>query len=195
MNNKKNQTEAYNEAINSKHEDFGDRQKRRKKMNLYEIDKHYQEVLENGFSFDEETGEILFDTESLDQLQGEYNEKIDNIVCFVKSLEALNNAIKNEKKALDERIKFNDNKIERLKSYVSESLKQRQLKKFETSKNKLSFRKSESVNVLDESLLDKKFMKEKTTYTPDKTSIKKALKNGEEVSGAVLEVKENLQIK
>lgn len=164
-------------------------------MNLYEIDKHYQEVLENGFSFDEETGEILFDAESLDQLQGEYKEKIDNIVCFVKSLEALNNAIKNEKKALDERIKFNDNKIERLKSYVSESLKQRQLKKFETSKNKLSFRKSESVNVLDESLLDKKFMKEKTTYTPDKTSIKKALKNGEEVSGAVLELKENLQIK
>lgn len=164
-------------------------------MNLYEIDKHYQEVLENGFSFDDETGEILFDTESLDKLQGEYKDKIDNIVCFIKDIEALNLAIKNEKKALDERIKMNENKIERLKSYVSESLKQRQLKKFETSKNKLSFRKSESVNVLDESLLDKKFMKEKTTYTPDKTSIKKALKNGEEVSGAVLEVKENLQIK
>lgn len=164
-------------------------------MNLYEIDKHYQEVLENGFSFDEETGEVLFDTESLDKLQGEYNEKIDNIVCFVKSLEALNNAIKNEKKSLDERIKFNDNKIERLKSYVSESLKQRQLKKFETSKNKLSFRKSESVNVIDESLLGMKFLKKKITYTPDKTLIKKALKNGEEVKGATLEVKENLQIK
>lgn len=164
-------------------------------MNLYEIDKHYQEVLENGFSFDEETGEVLFDTESLDTLQGEYNEKIDNIVCFIKDLEALNLAIKNEKKALDERIKMNDNKIERLKNYIIGSLNQRQLKKFETSKNKLSFRKSESVNVLDESLIDKKFMKEKITYSVDKTSIKKALKNGEVVDGATLEVKENLQIK
>lgn len=164
-------------------------------MNLYEIDKHYQEVLENGFSFDEETGEVLFDTESLDTLQGEYNEKIDNIVCFIKDLEALNVAIKNEKKALDERIKMNDNKIERLKNYIIGSLNQRQLKKFETSKNKLSFRKSESVNVLDESLIDKKFMKEKITYSVDKTSIKKALKNGEVVDGATLEVKENLQIK
>lgn len=164
-------------------------------MNLYEIDKHYQEVLENGFSFDEETGEVLFDTESLDTLQGEYNEKIDNIVCFIKDLEALNLAIKNEKKALDERIKMNDNKIERLKGYIVGSLNQRQLKKFETSKNKLSFRKSESVNVLDESLIDKKFMKEKITYSVDKTSIKKALKNGEVVDGATLEVKENLQIK
>lgn len=164
-------------------------------MNLYEIDKHYQEVLENGFSFDEETGEVLFDTESLDTLQGEYNEKIDNIVCFIKDLEALNGAIKNEKKALDERIKMNDNKIERLKNYIIGSLNQRQLKKFETSKNKLSFRKSESVNVLDESLIDKKFMKEKITYSVDKTSIKKALKNGEVVDGATLEVKENLQIK
>lgn len=164
-------------------------------MNLYEIDKHYQEVLENGFSFDEETGEVLFDTESLDTLQGEYNEKIDNIVCFIKDLEALNGAIKNEKKALDERIKMNDNKIERLKNYIIGSLNQRQLKKFETSKNKLSFRKSESVNVLDESLIDKKFMKEKITYSVDKTSIKKALKNGEVVDGATLEVNENLQIK
>lgn len=164
-------------------------------MNLYEIDKHYQEVLENGFSFDGETGEVLFDTESLDTLQGEYNEKIDNIVCFIKDLEALNLAIKNEKKALDERIKMNDNKIERLKGYIVGSLNQRQLKKFESSKNKLSFRKSESVNVFDESLIDKKFMKEKITYSVDKTSIKKALKNGEVVDGATLEVKENLQIK
>ena len=66
-------------------------------MNLYEIDKHYQEVLENGFSFDDETGEVLFDTESLDKLQGEYNEKIDNIKVVPSQLDTEFELVKDSK--------------------------------------------------------------------------------------------------
>ena len=63
-------------------------------MKLYEINQHYLEVLENGFSFDEETGEILFDKENLDQLEGAFEEKVDNIACYIKDLEGLKSAKK-----------------------------------------------------------------------------------------------------
>ena len=46
-------------------------------MNLFEISKAYEEVIENGFKEDSETGEILFDEESLDELIGDFNSKVD----------------------------------------------------------------------------------------------------------------------
>ena len=48
-------------------------------MQLYEIDKRCMEVLEQGFSVDEETGEILFDAENMDKLDVEFNDKVDNV--------------------------------------------------------------------------------------------------------------------
>ena len=51
---------------------------------LYEINNDYVNVIENGFSIDEETGEILFDKTNLDELEIEFKEKADNIACYIK---------------------------------------------------------------------------------------------------------------
>ena len=60
---------------------------------------------------------------------------------------------------------------------------------------KISFRKSESIEITDEESIDKQFIKEKISTTIDKTAIKKAIKDWLEVKGAELKTNNNLQIK
>lgn len=164
-------------------------------MGLYEIDKRYMEVLDQGFSVDEDTGEILFDAENIDKLDDQFNEKVDNIACFIKDLNGLNDSIANEIKALQERKKQNDAKVDRLKGYLQSSMQLRNLNKLETTRNKLSFRKSVSVMVEDESLIDEDLFTVKVEKKLDKNKVKALLKEGIEVDGCKLQENINLQIK
>lgn len=68
-------------------------------------------------------------------------------------------------------------------------------KEFNTELYKLSYRKSEAVEITNENALPKEFMKEKITTAPDKTLIKEALKNWQEVPWASIKINQNLQIK
>ena len=68
-------------------------------------------------------------------------------------------------------------------------------KEFNTELYKLSYRKSESVEISNENALPKEFLKEKITTAPDKVAIKEALKNWQEVPWASIKVSQNLQVK
>ena len=164
-------------------------------MNLYEIDKAYLDVIESGFSFDDETGELLFDESMMDQLEGEFNTKIDNICAYIKNQEALKSGISDEIKSLNDRKKSVDNKIDYLKKLITDSMARRDVKKLETPRNRISFRKSVSVNVLDESQIDGSYFVEKVERKLDKKTLLADLKNGVEVDGAELLEKQNIQIK
>ena len=59
---------------------------------------------------------------------------------------------------------------------------------------KLSYRKSEVVEVYDETKIPKEFIKVETKETPMKAEIKKAIKNGAIVEGATVVTKNNLTI-
>ena len=149
-------------------------------MTIYEIDKAIMECV------DLETGEII-DTEKLDKLQMEREEKIENVACWIKDLKAEAEALKNEKQALAERQKVAENKAESLKKWLAYAL---QGEKFKTPKCAISFRKSEAVEVTDEGLNN--LMKEHDellTYKapePNKTAIKQAIKDGLNVAGVQL---------
>ena len=67
--------------------------------------------------------------------------------------------------------------------------------RFETPKCSISYRKSEVVNVFDESQIPKDYIKIKTETSVDKTAVKKAIKNGVAINGATLDTKLNMQIK
>ena len=164
-------------------------------MNLFEISKAYEEVIENGFHEDSETGEILFDEESLDELIGDFNSKVDNIVCYIKNLETLNTGIKKEIDSMSARKKANEKKIENLKSYIVSVLKSRDLKKYQTEKNAINIRKSSLIEIIDIDDIDDKYKTVKTTYAPNKAEIKTAILSGKTVDGAKIVEKENLQIK
>lgn len=151
---------------------------------LYEIN---QDILN---CIDFETGEIL-DYEKLEELQIEKNEKIENIALWIKNLEAETKAIKDEINVLRERNEMKERKIEKLKQYLAGNVE----KKFETSKVIISYRKSVSVNITDESQIEEKYIKTKVETSVDKTAIKEDIKNGITVSGAELIEKQNIQIK
>jgi len=82
-----------------------------------------------------------------------------------------------------------------LKSYLSYNLHKMGKDKLETEKFRLSFRKSESVEIVDESLISDEYKSIKMVEVMDKIGIKKAIKEGIEVKGAILKTTNNLQIK
>lgn len=167
-------------------------------MTLYNIDNKILEIIERGFIVDEETGEIIDSAEEvsarLEELEFDRTAKIENIALYVKNLEALTLSLKNEENALAERRKAKEKRIESLKNYLTNSMVAANENGIETSKVCISFRKSESV-VVNEEILDRKYFNEKVSYTPDKTAIKKAIKDGATIDGAYIETKQNLQIR
>lgn len=164
-------------------------------MRLYDID---QKIIENGFVIDEESGEFFDSPEAvsakLEELEFDRTAKIENIALYIKNMESLVNSIKAEEKLLADRRRAREKRIESLKNYLTSSMVAANENGIETSKVCISFRKSESV-VVNEALLDQKYFNEKVTYTPDKTAIKKALKEGATIEGAYIETKQNLQLK
>ncbi len=164
------------------------------KISLYEINDEYERAL-NTFHIDEETGELIFDNEAIEKNEADFKTKIDNLACYIKDLNALSESIKAEKSALDERLKANDKKVEALKKYLGSALEMRGMDKFETARNKLSFRKSTSVVVNEDVLLPKEYIKTVVTEKVDKKAIGDALKNGAVIYGCYLKETNNLQIK
>ena len=152
--------------------------------NLYEID---QGILE---CIDLETGEII-DPERLENLQMERSQKIENVVCWIKNLLSDAEAIKAEKEALAKRQLAALAKAEQLEEWLKKALEGQ---RFSTAKCAVSFRKSETVEVADVSLLPEDLLRVKTTVEPNKTAIKALLKDGQEVVGCCLVERQNVQI-
>lgn len=159
-------------------------------MTLYDINKQIEEAVENGF-VDAETGEILDDS-ALNELQMARDEKIENIAIMIKNYKAEAEAIKAEKMNLAKRQQVMENRTEWLKRYLASNLDPGE--KVSTPRASISWRKSETVEVEDIWKIPDQYLKRRDP-DPDKTAIKAALKAGEQVTGAMLVTKNNLQIK
>ena len=85
--------------------------------------------------------------------------------------------------------------IERLKETVSNAMQLFEISEVKTATIKLNFRRSESVEVDNLDLLDATYKVEKVSITANKVKIKEDIKAGISVTGAVLQVNNNLQIK
>lgn len=158
-------------------------------MTLFEIDKAIEAFFEE--NVDLETGELL-NIEQLDELNLAREQKIENIGLYIKNLEAEKEAVKHEKDNFADREKRLGKKIESLKGYLGYAL---QGQKFSTPKVAVSFRKSESVLVKDEYLVPDKYCEFTMVRKPNKTNLKKALKDGEEIMGVELVEKQNISVK
>lgn len=157
-------------------------------MTLFEINKA---IMDFEFEIDEETGEILNPNE-LDELELARDEKIEGVGLWIKNLLAEAEAVKHEKDAMAERQKRLEKKAESLKRYLTYALNG---EKFSTPKVAMTFRKSESVVIPDEAIIPNEYCNISVVRKPDKTVIKKALKDGKDVMGAELITKQNIQIK
>lgn len=155
------------------------------KMTFYEISDELAKC------FDEETGEILDEGKWL-ELQGALEDKIEGVGLMIKNREMLKNELKLEKQRIADRIATLDHQIENTKTFLGDVLKG---SKFETAKVRMSWRKSKSVEIVQENEIPEQFLKVKTTTAPDKTAIKEALQSGEQVPGCNLKETNNLSVK
>ena len=166
-------------------------------MKLYELTNDYLALLDaidNG----EIPEEAIADT--LEAITEEIESKADSIACVLKNLDADIIAIKAEEVRLAERRKAKEKSYERIKQYLSDTLQVAGLDKIETARNKITFSKSESVEIDEDAFIvwAQKNRDDLLTYSApkvNKTEVKKSLKNGDSIVGAELRINSNIQLK
>lgn len=162
-------------------------------LNIFQIESEYLELanqlIESGGECSPELELQL--TINQDQLE----QKARGYGFVVKQMENDISIIDAEIKRLNELKKSRLKTIDRLETTVSNAMQLYQIEKLETPTLKISFRKSESIEIDNEGDIPAQFLKEKITYTIDKVAIKEAIKKGEVVIGARLQQNKNIQIK
>lgn len=159
-------------------------------FSLYEIDKFVQQQLDEGISYDEETGEVISEAD-LDKL---VNDKEDSYVLYIKSLNAEIKALEDEKKQLDSRIKRSKKKAETLQNALLRHMQLLGKKKLSDPRYEVRTRISHPVVIDNEqAIIDKGGDFVNTKVTINKTAVKK---NIDELEGlAHIEDKTNISIK
>ena len=154
---------------------------------LYELTGQFLDIY--NMELDDETK--LDTLESIDW-QHDYEEKVENYIKAIKNTEADMEARKNESDRLLELNKKDKRKVERMKEVLKDSMALTGHERVDTPLFKVSFRKSEAVEV-DDLLLPEAY--KVATYKPDKKRLKEDLKNGLEILGAELVERKNLSIR
>ena len=141
-----------------------------------------------------------FDT--LTSIEGEFNEKAENVAVYIKNLNAEIKAVKAEEKALKARRVSAENQVERMKKYLLNSMQAIGVKKISMPRARITLRlNAESVVVENEKALIDWAMRHDETILkyqePElkKTDIKELLRMGEKIPFARLERKESVMLK
>ncbi|ASN72680.1 hypothetical protein 3S16_3 [uncultured Caudovirales phage] len=154
---------------------------------LYELTGQFLDIY--NLELDEET---KLDTLDSIDWQTDYEEKVENYIKVMKNLEADVEARKAEIKRLTELNKADEKKKDHLKETLSTSMQLTGHERVDTPLFKVSFRKSQAVEV-DETVLPESY--KVATWKPDKKRLKEDLKNGLEIIGATLVERKNLSIR
>ncbi len=154
---------------------------------LYELTGQYLEIY--NMELDEET---KLDTLDSIDWETEYETKVENYIKVMKNIDADVEARKAEIKRLTELNKADEKKKDHLKDTLSASMSLTGHERVDTPLFKVSFRKSQAVEV-DEAVLPEAY--KVATWKPDKKRLKEDLKNGLEIIGASLVERKNLSIR
>lgn len=163
------------------------------KLSLYEIEQDHlklvEQLIENG-------GELTSELEESLKLNKEnLVTKGTNYGFIIKQLTGECAIIDGEIARLQALKKSRVKSVERLENSLSVAMQVFEVEKIDSPVMKISFRKSETVEIDDVKLIDKKFIVVKTSEAPDKAAIKEAIKAGEIVIGAHIQENKNISIK
>ena len=137
-----------------------------------------------------ETGEII-DVEALKALKLERDTKIRNIACWIRNLEAEENALAEQEKIFANRKKAAHNKKEQLKNYLAAFLDGEKWKNDEVS---ISWRKTTPVEVTDIKKISNYYLRYKEPEV-NKILLGNDLKAGIKIDGARLVEKNNMSVR
>ncbi|MCP3901492.1 MAG: siphovirus Gp157 family protein [Desulfobacteraceae bacterium] len=161
---------------------------------LYEISEEIKQLESMETEGDQSLEEAI--ANSLDDLNLDFNEKIDNIVKLNQSMDGDVVLIDAEIKRLQERKQGFKKRQDSLKQYVLNNMKALDKKNIKTALFSVtSMAGRDKIFIDDESKIPSDFINIKVTETPDKKALLKAMKDGQ-VAGCHLEKSENtLRIK
>ena len=177
---------------------------------LFEIQDAMMTLLE--YAVDPDTGEIIETEEEFNELynsiQIDLQTKLDNTNCLQKMIDGELEVIDKEIKRLTAEKSARVRKKEWLKNRVDAFVKRQftdengnvdeegvHKYKLDLPHSKISYRKSDSVEVTDLETLPEEYIKTKIEKNPDKVAIKNAIKDGKEIKGAKIITNYNIQIK
>lgn len=160
-------------------------------MKLYELTQNYmnlQELLE-----DPEIPQEMI-VAALNEVTEEIEEKAENIAKLIKSIELDAAAIKEEESRLASKRKSLEGRAKNLKEYLEGAMRAVDKKKIKGKLFSFNIQKNPaSLDIYDTSMIPKDYIKVVETF--DNAEIKKALKEGKEVPGAILMQSESLRIR
>ncbi len=166
---------------------------------LYEIQSEHQAILDqfdNLFVNGEPTQEELDAMNDLLAINSqEFEAKAEAYAAVIAQKKSRAEFLEKEAKKLKAMADSELNQAERLRSRIEWAMKEQGLDKVELPHFKLRFSKSESVKIVDQSLLPAEFIRTSILREPNKTAIKEAIKAGNPVAGAEIETKQSLVVK
>lgn len=161
-------------------------------LKLYEISHNYLCALDALSELEDLPPEAIADT--LEALQGEFEDKALNIARYVRNLEAEASAIEEARKRMDARARSATQQARRLKDYLKGELERTGLK-IQAPDLALRLQNNPpSVVVDDEASIPAAFKQTQTVTKVLKAELGKALKAGESIEGAHLERSKRLVI-
>lgn len=147
-------------------------------------------------SVDEETGEVDISlVNALAERQEAWEDKAVAVACVYRSLDEDAARVGREIERLTAMKKRLERERDRVKEGLSAAFTALGVEKVKGMYADISFRASEQTIIDNADAVPEEYMTVKTTYTPNKTAIKEAIKAGKEVPGAHLEQRKNIQIK
>ncbi|MDR1563901.1 MAG: siphovirus Gp157 family protein [Oscillospiraceae bacterium] len=163
-------------------------------MNLYDLTAEIEE-LEALYENEEIPEDVFRDT--LEGLQGEFENKAESIACWIKNLLSEAEAIKAEEERLYNRRKVKENQADRIKKYLLEAMEFRGVKKIDRPKAKIVFnlRSGSSIKIDEFAEIPEQFYKPPRPPEPDKAALKDALKEGVKIKGVELTNSKYITIK
>lgn len=162
---------------------------------LHEIADSYRRVIESGFDYDEETGEILWDESDIDRLEGMVRDKVEACALWVKDQRALAKAMRDEERALADRRRAVEARADRIERYLADHLQELPSGRLETPRVSVRPQRSSAVRVVDESAVPDFLKRVKTEVSVDKSAVGRLLRAGRGVPGCELEDRTGVVIK
>lgn len=158
--------------------------------NLFELNDQFRELSQR----DDLDPTVLADT--LDAIDDTRSEKLENLATWADQLKSEIDFIDEKQKNWRDEKTYRVNKLNWIKQYMTDVLDDAGINRFDTENHLLSVRNFKASVIVDKDVeLPVEFTETKTTTSPNKTAIYKALKAGQEVPGAHLKANRNTVIK
>lgn len=154
-------------------------------MKLFEINDAIADLI------DFENGEIM-DIEAFDNLKLERQDKLTNIALLYKNMTSDAKQLKELEKEYSDRRKRCEKTAEWCKETLARELAGEKFED-ESKRFKISWRKSEKVEITNEDVIPAEFVKQTISF--DKLAMKDAMKNGNVIDGVKLVETQSIQIK